>query len=108
MALRPRLEGRNRNTTPDGVVSSSVTVTRFTSVKVADENEKRLFFHINNNDTNRDFWVKLQPAATDNDRKGIMVQGRSFWEMPTDNIYTGEICVIADSFLPVQVYVTEY
>ena len=58
-------------------------------------------------------WIKLQPTGTDNDKKGIILSkrtdgiGDNSWESGDDNIYTGEICAIADSDSP-KVYVTEY
>jgi len=51
--------------------------------------------------------LKLQAASVDNNAKGIFIGRDSYWEMPADNIYTGEISAIAVSGTP-SVNVTSY
>lgn len=103
--------GRNRNTNDTATLSSAITLNATTSVLVAAANTSRTFIRIDGNSSNQGIWIKLQAASVDNDKKGIFIQantiGISFWEMPSDNIYTGEICAVADANGP-EVYVTEY
>lgn len=98
--------GRNTNTTDEATVSNAVTLNTLTSVTVANVNASRIVFIISN-PGNLDIWVKLQAASVDNDIKGILVPKKTRWEMPTDNIYTGEISAIAPIDNP-EVYITEY
>lgn len=103
--------GRNRNANDVASISSGTTLNSTTSVVIAVANPDRIAFHVNNNFSDKACWVKLQTAATDNDKKGIFLnekeKGSTEWDMPADNIYTGEISAIADSGNPV-VYITEY
>lgn len=103
--------GRNTNRNDTATVAAGITLNAATSTKLADANADRIFFRVDN-DSNNAVWVKLQVATVDNDQKGIFVQdfplgAFTFWEMPPDNIYTGEISAIADSDAP-EVFVTEY
>lgn len=104
--------GRNSNINDGTVVStpvtlsSAITLNSTTSVKIADALDDRIIFIFSNPSGNQ-VWLKFQPTATDNDKKGIVVFGRSVYEMPIDNIYTGEISAIAQTGTP-DVYVTEY
>jgi len=98
--------GRNTNTTDVATLSSAIALNSTTSVKVADALPDRINFTISNPE-NKDVWLKFQAASVDNDKKGIFVPKNAFYEMPTDNIYTGEISAIAVSGTP-SVYVTEY
>lgn len=104
--------GRNSNTN-DGtvsetpvVLSDAITLNSTTSVKIADVVEDRIVFVLSN-PSGKQIWLKFQPAADDDDKKGISLFGRSVYEMPTDNIYTGEISAISDTG-STEVYVTEY
>lgn len=103
--------GRNINKADIATVSDAIAVNTSTSVKVADANPDRIFLHINNDANDLAFWIKLQPASIDNDKKGIFAdkeaKGRFDWEMPSDNIYTGEISVVSDASNQ-NIYVTEY
>ena len=103
--------GRTQNTSDSASVNDGIALNGSTSVVIADANPKRIFFEVNNNFSDKAVWIKLQPADDDNDKKGIFLnekeKGRTHWEMPPDNIYTGEISAIADSSNPT-VYVTEY
>ena len=98
--------GRNINTHDTAVLSAAIALNSSTSTTVQASNDDRLFFSFSNAD-NRDVWLKLQAATTDNDMKGIFVPRNGYWEMPTDNTYTGEISAIAVSGTP-DVYTTEY
>ena len=103
--------GRNQNTNDTATVSSAITLNATTSVLVAAANPNRTYLRIDGNSSNQGIWIKLQATADDNDKKGIFIQantiGVSHWEMPFDNIYTGEVCAIADANGPA-VYITEY
>ncbi len=105
--------GRNRNSNDSADVNSGVTLNSSTSVVIAAANPDRISFIVDNNSAQKESWIKLQPAATDDDKKGIFLarrsnaSGNTSWSMDTDNIYTGEISAIADSGSPI-VYVTEY
>jgi len=82
-----------------------------TAIIIAVTNERRLFFHVDNNFSDKAAWVRLYPAAQDNIKRGIFIngkeQGRTDWEMPPGSIYTGEISAIAEEGVPT-IYVTEY
>ena len=103
--------GRNRNTNDAAAVNSPVAVSSVVSTKIADANDDRMFVCINNNNASESVWIKLQAASVDNDKKGIWLNKKgltpSSFVFPPDNIYTGEICAIADGGSP-NVYVTEY
>jgi len=98
--------GRTRNVNNKAIISSGIALNSTTSITVQAENKRRIFFAISSPD-NKDIWLKFQPAATDDDEKGIFIPRGGYWEMPTDNIYTGEISAIAVSGTPT-VYPTEY
>lgn len=98
--------GRNTNTADVAALSAAIALDSSTSVKVADANSTRINFSISN-DATANVWLKFQAASVDNDKKGIFLPCGGFYEMPTDNIYTGEISAIADSGTPA-VNVTEY
>jgi len=102
---------RRANTTDEAIIGSGITLNTSTSVKIADANADRLFFDVNNDDASQGFWVKLQAASVDDDKKGIFITSktgaRPFWCMPVDNIYTGEISAIAVAATPTA-YITEY
>lgn len=103
--------GRNSNTTDTATVSAGVTLNSTTSTKIADANSRRCLISITNGGSTNGVWLKLQPTSTDDDKKGIWLTPKTgshlCWENPPDNIYTGEICAIADVDSP-SVYVTEY
>lgn len=102
-----RMIGRNVNKNDTAFISDAILVNSSTSTTIIAPNDKRMFLHISNDGENKDSWIKLQAASLDNDKKGIFLKGRSFWEMPNDNPYTGEICVIGDVSSS-NIYVTEY
>lgn len=99
------LLGRNVNTNTDAVLSNvALNATTSTTIKIA--NDARRFFAVSNNST-KDVWLKLQAAAVDDDKKGIFMPKGSYWEMPPDNVYIGEISAIADNGSPT-IFITEY
>jgi hypothetical protein len=106
-----RVSGRNKNVNNVANVLDPVTVGSLVSVVVLPANPDRMYVQINNNNSVQHCWIKLQPASQDNDKKGIFIHrlggGNDTWEMPTDNIYTGEICAISDNGSS-DIYVTEY
>jgi len=97
--------GRNLNVTDTATLSNAIGLNSTTSTKIADALSNRIVFILSNPST-KNIWVKLQAASVDNDKKGIFIPRNGYWEMPTDNIYTGEISAIADNGAP-NVYVTE-
>ena len=107
----PKMIGRNQNKNDEASVNEGVALDATTSVVIAAANPDRIAFHVNNNSAVSGAWVKLQAASIDNDKKGIFLEksvlGINQWDMPTDNIYTGEISAIAENGTP-SVFVTEY
>lgn len=99
--------GRNTNTCDTAFHSGAIATNITTSVKILDANPLRIFFCVNNDNAQQGVWIKLQAAALDDDKKGIFLPAKSAWQMPSDNIYTGEICAIANVGTP-DVYVTQY
>ena len=102
---------RTRNTNDVAIVSVGVTLNTATSVIIAAANPNRVFFHVNSDFPDKACWIKLQAATVDNVKKGIFLnekeKGITQWEMPSDNIYTGEISAIAEDGNPIA-YVTEF
>ena len=111
---------RNRNTNDTADVKAAITVNNTTSVVLAAANLNRIFFEVNNLPKATDVCVFIRPypAAQDTIRRGAWVGRfnfandtvfRSFWRMPKDNIYTGEISAILLAGQPDEdVYVIEY
>lgn len=97
--------GRNRNI--NGVATSTiVTINSVTATTISIANPSRIFFNATLAPSvgNEDAFIRLYPAAVDNIQKGIVLIRDTFgnsnlfvptWEMPTDNIYTGEISAIS-------------
>jgi len=103
--------GRTANTNNEATITV-VVLNSSTSTVIAAANEDRVFFHVNNGiEPDKACWIKLHAAIIDNTKHGMVVhegqKGTGFWEMPSDNIYTGEISAIAED-TPCTVYVTEY
>ena len=98
--------GRNTNTTDESTLSDAIACNATTSTTIQAANEDRIFFAASN-PGNKDGWIKLQAASVDNDKKGIFLPRNGYWEMPTDNFYTGEISFIAVSGTP-DINTTEY
>ena len=88
------------------------TLNSSTSIKIADSRVKsdgrpdRIFFGVSN-DSQLSVWIKLQAASIDNLKEGILLPGKSFWEMPADNIYKGEISAISEIGSP-DIVIVEY
>ncbi len=103
--------GRNKNTNDEATVLAEVELNSSTDTVLLPANPNRIALHVNNNSSTRGVWIKLQPAGQDNDKKGIYLAERNRnpvpYNMTPDNIYTGEVCAIADSGSP-SVYITEY
>lgn len=107
---------RARNTNDEANLSGAITVGG-ESVKLADANPERIFLSVclKLGSTEQEIFIKLQSADTDNDAKGICLfrkpgaggDSRTFWEMPSDNTYTGEISAISVDG-EVEIFVTEY
>ena len=93
----------NRN---DEATLSSVVLNSSTSTLVKAAGNGFLFFSVSNV-SNHNVWLKLQSAATDNDKKGIYIPKGSYWEMSAQNNYEGEISAISQSNGPT-IYITQY
>ncbi len=101
-------KGRTSNVNGVATVSDAIALNSTTSVIIALENQNRTFFRFDNS-TIQDVWLKLQAAATDDDKKGILVKKNGgFWEMPPDNIYPGEISAIQNLGATIDGFYTEY
>ena len=103
--------GRNRNVNPTANVPDAIALNTSTSTIIAAANPDRTYFIVCNPNEGMDAFIKLQPASTDNDKKGIplsrIIRAQSRWEMPRDNIYPGEISAIADNGA-LEIFITEY
>lgn len=103
-------KGRTENNN-DAAAVGTTTLNNSTAVTISAANVDRIFFHVDNDSGSHAFWLRLYPAATDNIKQGIFVASRTgaptFWRMPVDNIYTGEISAIAVTDSPTA-YTTEY
>lgn len=93
----------NRNDTAD--IADEIVVGNALSVTLVEANPTRIYVGISN--LNKDMFIKLQAATEDNDQKGIFVPRGTFYELPTDNMYTGEISGIT-VVGSTSVHVTEY
>jgi len=108
-----QLIGRQANRNTDAIITA-VELNATTAVKIADANPRRTFFYvsIDGSGNNTSIFIKLQAAGVDNIPGGIWIgsMGQYFkvcWEMPPDNIYTGEISAIMASGTHI-VIMTEY
>lgn len=98
--------GRNTNVNNEATISDAITLNSTTSTVISVANSTRINFTVSNN-SSQDVWLKFQPASGDDVKKGIFLFKRTIYEMPTDNIYTGEISAIAESGTP-DVFVSEF
>lgn len=105
--MADKIIGRSRNVNKNSTVSDPITMNSTTSTKIADANDARTFFRVDNCSSAHDVFIKLQAATVDDDEKGMCVLRDDYWEMPVDTIYTGEICGIAKTDSPEVTY-TEY
>ena len=97
---------RNFNQKSSATLSTGITI-GITSVLAQAANTDRRYLAISV--TGNDVFVKLQAVSVDDDSKGIMLSNGMTWEMPTDAIYTGEVCAIKDGVGPdATIFVTEY
>ena len=81
-----------RNTS-DSITLSTISLNSSTKTKLVDANVNRLSFTASNN-SNKDIWL-IRQAAAGSATEDIIMPAKSFYEMPTDPIYTGEISAIA-------------
>ena len=90
---------------------TAVTLNTTTAVTLVPINDRRIMFEVNNNNASHAFWLRFYPAAQDNLKQGIYISSkawnRTFYTMPVDNIYTGEISAISETDSPIA-YITEY
>ena len=104
-------QGGNLNTDSEAILSNGIPLNSTTSTVISVDNPTRTFIRIDNNFSDKACWIKFQPAATDNDKKGIFLnekeKGQTVFTMQSSTLYTGEISAIADSGSPI-VYVTEF
>jgi hypothetical protein len=79
------------NGTP--TVSDEVEITNNVANLAVSTNLNRLYLAISIID--KDAWIRLMPSSTDNStRKGIKLKKDQTYELPMNNIYTGEISII--------------
>lgn len=103
-----RQQRRIRNTNDVAAITDENEITVNVAVLAASANPDRMYFAITT--LVRGAFVRFIPTATDNAiRKGIPLVAGLTYEMPTDNIYTGEISIInkKNNEKPI-FYVTEY
>lgn len=100
--------GRNANTNDEATVDDEVEITGNVAVSAVPVNVARIYVAISI--LSEDAFVRFIPAATDNStRKGVFVPKNSTYELPTDNMYTGEISIInAKNNKKPLYYITEY
>ena len=92
--------GKNQNMSDLGGTPVTVALNSSTTVKILDANPDRVGYELTNN-SSHDVWIKRQAASVDNIVTGnAYVFKRSFYESPTDYIYTGEVSAIAVSGSP--------
>jgi hypothetical protein len=88
-----RKQGANANTNDESTVSDFVKITVNTAVVAEVANALRMYWAVTI--TDKDAFIRFIPAATDaSTRKGIFLKKDQTYEMPADNIYTGEISII--------------
>lgn len=100
--------GRNINVDSTATVTTMAVTTNNNALTVLSSNEDRLYVAISIRD--EDAFIRFIPSATDpSERKGIFIKKDNTYELPTDNIYTGEISVInAKNNKHPEIYVTEF
>lgn len=103
--------GRVRNFNDIATISSAISSNATTSTTLSIAKYNRIFWAISIPVAVPGLivqvWLKLQSAATDNDKKGIALESGDYWEMPMDSVYTGEISAITTSGTE-DVFITEY
>ncbi|MBL4820129.1 MAG: hypothetical protein JKY98_03925 [Gammaproteobacteria bacterium] len=98
--------GQNINVKDKAVLSGNIALNSSTAVTIQAIDLRRIFWSVSNPE-NFAIYVKLQAASIDNDKNGIYIAGNGYWEMPSGDKYTGEICAIAASDTP-EVFTTQY
>lgn len=84
---------RTKNTNNVATVGDLIEITVDTAVVASVADSTRIYWAVSARE--KDIYIRFMPAATDgSDRKGIYLKKDQFYEMPTDNIYTGEISII--------------
>lgn len=105
-----RTLGRNRNT-HDTATVTSYTLNSSTATVISVADPERMAFHVANDNGQFDVYVRMYAASQDNVKHGILLSkskgASNHYDMPTDNIYTGEISAIASAGNPV-IMVTEW
>jgi exosome complex RNA-binding protein Rrp4 len=103
--------GAERNTSTEVSTIGPVITNATTAVTLFPANPNRVYMVVMNMDSSKRVWVKLQAAAIDNMKNGIIITGTNFAGKPftlqAPNIYTGEVSVIADAGTP-SVYAVEF
>ena len=85
--------GRNTNQSDIAEVSDEIKITVNTAVTIAPIDKDRIYFAVSVR--SKDAYIRFMPATTQpSERKGIYLKKDQIYEMPTDNIYTGEISII--------------
>ncbi len=104
-------EGRNKNRNDEANMPDGILLNATADTLVLAANPERMSLHFHNGDSVKGCWVKFQATGLDADKKGLFLDATgnlgSNWDMVPDNVYTGEICAIADSGSPM-LYVVEY
>jgi len=93
------------NTNTTATISSAINTSAATSTTLIAANLSRIYLAVFAQD--KDIWLKFQAASVDDDKKGIFLTKGTIFELPMDNIYTGEVSAIAN-VSTANVYVTEY
>jgi len=88
--------GRNTNRNDTATITAGIVMNNSTSVTIQSATSDRMGLTIFNEGAGS-VWIKFQAATVDNDKKGILIRRNSIYEMPTDNMYTGEVSGIADA-----------
>ena len=114
-----RTVGGNLNTNEDGVVTTytlnSVTATAI-AANVGKNGRAYISVSLDEGTTNRNVFIRLYPATTDNIQKGIVLTRdtmgnnslfHSVWELKGSSMFNGEISAITASGT-VDVHVTEF
>ena len=109
--------GRNVNSNDEAVVTSyNLNDTTATTIALPNKNRIYLSVSIDCGIGDTCAFIRLYPAATDNDKKGDIIQRVTSsndslflarWQMTPDNTFTGEISALCDAG-SVTVHVTEY
>jgi len=87
-------------------MTGPISLSTNSAIMISSFNSNRSYFSVFNDTTGIGVWVILSPSSGVADKKGIFISGKKSWEMPTDNIYIGEIWAIADADNP-NLYITE-